>query len=739
MNDPFEITDAPEPATTTAKHLEGLNESQLEAVENIDGPVLVLAGAGTGKTRVLTTRLAHILMERKARPGEMLAVTFTNKAAREMQERVAGVLGTSVEGWWVGTFHALCARMLRRNAELVGLKSNFTIIDTDDQLRLIKQILLEREMDVKRNPPRTFLFTIQGWKDRALEPDEVPPGEVMDAVGGDAIDVYKDYQSRLRAVNAADFGDLLMHAVKVLQKNPDILAEYQNRFRYIMVDEYQDTNAAQYMWLKLLAKTHANICCVGDDDQSIYSWRGADVGNILSFEKDFSNARIVRLERNYRSTPHILGAASGLISFNEDRLGKTLWTDVNDGEKVRVHGVFDSGVEARFVGDEIESRHRKKENLSSMAILVRTSAQTREFEERLITLGIPYQVIGGLRFYERKEIRDAVAYLRIISQPDDDLAFERVVNFPKRGIGDAAMQTLHIHARARGIPLTAAVDELISSDELRPTPRKALALLMSDFSRWRASSLELPPAELCNMVINESGIIEHWKRDKSIEAPGRVDNLKEMVVGLEQFDSLQNFLEHVSLVMENEENKSTDKLSIMTLHAAKGLEFDTVFLPGWEEGLFPHQRSLDEAGTEGLEEERRLAYVGITRAKKRALVTYASRRRLFGQWKPALPSRFVDELPNEHTDRGLEDDLEEPGGYSEFSSPRQRARSGQQRESISYHQVGTDAGDLKIGQRVFHQKFGYGRISELEGDKLEIDFEKAGPKKVMASFVELAE
>ena len=746
MTDPFEITDAinaPEPPAETAsksRHLQGLNESQLEAVENIDGPVLVLAGAGTGKTRVLTTRLAHILMERKARPGEMLAVTFTNKAAREMQERVADVLGTSVEGWWVGTFHALCARMLRRNAELVGLKSNFTIIDTDDQLRLIKQILLEREMDVKRNPPRTFLFTIQGWKDRALEPDEVPPGEVMDAVGGDALDVYQDYQARLLAVNAADFGDLLMHAVKVLQKNPDVLAEYQNRFRYIMVDEYQDTNAAQYMWLKLLAKTHANICCVGDDDQSIYSWRGADVGNILSFEADFSGARIVRLERNYRSTPHILGAASGLIAKNEGRLGKTLWTDIDDGEKVRVQGVFDSGEEARFVGDEIESRHRKKENLSSMAILVRTSAQTREFEERLITLGIPYQVIGGLRFYERREIRDAVAYLRIISQPDDDLAFERIVNFPKRGIGQAAMQTIHVHARARNIPLTAAVDELISSDELRPTPRKALALLMSDFSRWRASSLELPPAELCNMVINESGIIENWKMDKSIEAPGRVDNLKEMVVGLEQFDSLQNFLEHVSLVMENEEAKGSDKISLMTLHAAKGLEFDTVFLPGWEEGLFPHQRSLDEAGTEGLEEERRLAYVGITRAKKRALVSYAARRRLFGQWQSALPSRFVDELPDEHTERGIGDgmegDMNAGGGYSEFSLPKKRARARRQNENVSYHQVGTDAGDLEIGQRVFHQKYGYGHIRNIEGDKLEIDFEKAGLKKVMASFVE---
>ena len=750
MSDPFELNETTNHADPQSgnngthpdskpRHLSGLNESQLEAVENIDGPVLVLAGAGTGKTRVLTTRLAHILLERKARPGEIMAVTFTNKAAREMQERVAGVLGTSVEGWWVGTFHALCARMLRRNAELVGLKPNFTIIDTDDQLRLIKQILLAREIDVKRWPPRNFLFAIQGWKDRALEPDEVPPGEVMDAVGGDALDVYVDYQARLRAVNAADFGDLLMHAVKVLQKNPDVLAHYQNRFRYILVDEYQDTNAAQYMWLKLLAKNHKNICCVGDDDQSIYSWRGADVGNILSFEKDFPGARTVRLERNYRSTPHILGAASGLIANNEGRLGKTLWTDIDEGEKVRAHGVLDSGLEARFIGDEIEMRQRKKENLSSMAILVRTSAQTREFEERLITLGISYQVIGGLRFYERREIRDAVAYLRVISSPEDDLAFERIVNFPKRGIGEAAMQTIHVHARARKISLTAAIDELVITDELRPAPRKALGALMSDFSRWRESAIALPPAELCDLVIKESGIIEHWKMDKSIEAPGRIENLKEMIVGLEQFDSLQGFLEHVSLVMENEENKSTDKLSIMTMHAAKGLEFDTVFLPGWEEGLFPHQRSLDEAGTEGLEEERRLAYVALTRAKKRALVTSAASRRLFGQWQSALPSRFLDELPEQHTERS---DLGEAGGgmMDDFTPARQSRRGGarrRQNESVAYRQMDGNSDDtLEIGQRVFHQKFGYGRICALDGDKLEVDFEKAGSKKVMASFVE---
>ncbi len=744
MNDPFEIigeSPAAAPASTPMRprpYLDGLNESQLEAVQTVDGPVLVLAGAGTGKTRVLTTRLAHILREGKARPGELLAVTFTNKAAREMQERVGQMLSTSVDGWWVGTFHALGARILRRHAELVGLKPNYTILDTDDQLRLIKQLLIARDIDAKRSPPRLFLSVIQSWKDRALMPDAVPAGDAADGVGGEALDIYADYQTRLGQVNAADFGDLLMLAVKVLQENPDVLSEYQKRFRYILVDEYQDTNVAQYLWLRLLAKKHANICCVGDDDQSIYSWRGAEVGNILRFESDFPGAKVVRLERNYRSTPHILGAASGLISQNEGRLGKTLWTEVDAGEKVRVEGVWDSTEEARLVGDEIDARHHKGERLSTMAVLVRTSAQTREFEERLITLGIPYQVIGGLRFYERREIRDAVAYLRIIAQPDDDLAFERIINFPRRGIGEVVMQTLHIHARARSISLSAAVAELVTTDELRPAVRKTLAALLADFSRWRAESIEKTPAELCELVMKESGVIEHWKRDKSIEAPGRVDNLEELVVGLEAFENLQGFLEHVSLVMEIEGAKDIDKVSLMTLHGAKGLEFDTVFLPGWEEGLFPHQRSLDETGSEGLEEERRLAYVGLTRAKRFAFITFAARRRLFGQWQSALPSRFIDELPPEHTERSFDDgDATSSGGFGEAAPTyTPRPKRNRKKEMLAAQPTGVSANELAVGQRVFHQKFGYGRIDNMDGEKLEIAFEKAGTKKVMASFVE---
>lgn len=756
-SDPFDLTDPQDapprpgasaparPGATT--YLDTLNESQREAVEATDGPVLVLAGAGTGKTRVLTTRLGHILTQGKARPGEILAVTFTNKAAREMQERVGSMLGTPVEGWWVGTFHALGARILRRHAELVGLKPNFTILDSDDQVRLLKQILDARDIDPKRYPPRTFSAVIQRWKDRALMPEKVPSSEAADQLDGHGIDVYKDYQAQLKRLNAADFGDLLLLCVKLFQDQPDVLKSFQHRFRYILVDEYQDTNVAQYLWLRLLAQTHKNICCVGDDDQSIYSWRGAEVGNILRFEKDFPGAKVVRLERNYRSTPHILGAASGLIAKNEGRLGKTLWTDLNEGEKVGVHGVWDSVEEARWVGDEIEARQAKGEGLNTMAILVRTSAQTREFEERMITLGIPYQVIGGLRFYERREIRDAVAYLRIIAQPDDDLAFQRIVNFPKRGLGDKTIQTLHLHARARGISLTTAVAELSATDELTPRARKTLADLMVQFSNWRREAGERPPSELMDIVLSEAGIIEHWKLDKSLEAPGRVENLKELVVGLSEFDTMTSFLEHVSLVMDNEDLTTTDKVTMMTLHGAKGLEFNTVFLPGWEEGLFPHQRALDETGVQGLEEERRLAYVGLTRARQMALISFAANRRIFGQWQSSLPSRFVDELPLEHVERA--GDLGIASGFNEGPSEAfkmktnagygggwKRAASRPPADEIVYAPARVSQGGLDIGQRIFHQKFGYGTIRALDGDKLDIAFEKAGRKKVMASFVE---
>ncbi len=747
MSDPFELADEPAPSATQpvreAPYLQGLNESQREAVEAIEGPVLVLAGAGTGKTRVLTTRLAHILMQNRANLGEMLAVTFTNKAAGEMKERVSHLVGRPVEGWWVGTFHAIGARILRANAELVGLTPKFTILDADDQVRLIKQLLDVHDIDEKRYPPRAISGIIQRWKDRGFLPDKVP---TSDAEHGDGkvLDLYQDYQARLQTLNAVDFGDLLLLCLKLFQENPEVLKQYQRRFRYVLVDEYQDTNVAQYLWLRLLGQEHRNICCVGDDDQSIYSWRGAEVGNILRFEEDFPGARVVRLERNYRSTPHILAAASELIKFNEGRLGKTLWTDVNEGEKIRVRGVWDGEAEARLIGEEIEAYQVKGENLRNMAVLVRAGFQTREFEERFITLGVPYRVIGGPRFYERQEIRDAVAYLRVVSQPDDDLAFERIVNTPTRGIGKTSLQVIHVYARAERISLTRAITALSETDELRPQARKALVDIMAMFDRWRMQSATQVPAELCKQILEDSGYIDMWRAKKDPDAPGRLDNLKELVVALEDFETLGAFLEHVSLVMENEERSDIDKVNIMTLHGAKGLEFQTVFLPGWEEGLFPNQRSLDEGGLASLEEERRLAYVGITRARVRAMVSFAANRRVYGQWQSQTPSRFVDELPAEHIDMFSESGVyaRRDGMLNQTEDPfanvdgvgRSRRRMVEATQSPRFKPEGDGEG-LGVGTRIFHQKFGYGRVLTIDGDKLEIDFEKAGQKRVMASFV----
>ncbi|MBT3238634.1 MAG: UvrD-helicase domain-containing protein [Rhodospirillaceae bacterium] len=724
-----------QPTTAQPVYLDSLNEDQRHAVEAVDGPVLVLAGAGTGKTRVLTTRLGHILMQGKASPWEILAVTFTNKAAREMQNRVSGLLGRETDGWWVGTFHALGARILRRHAEAVGLKSNFTILDSDDQIRLLKQLMAESGIDEKRAPARSLMAIIQRWKDRGLMPDKVSDTEESEAADGKMMALYGAYQERLQTLNAADFGDLLLLPVELFTRQPEVLEQYRNKFRYILVDEYQDTNVAQYLWLRLLARVHGNICCVGDDDQSIYSWRGAEVGNILRFEKDFPGAKVVRLERNYRSTPHILAAASGLISHNEGRLGKTLWTDLNDGDKVRVRGVWDGIEEARVVGDEIEAIHRRGEKLNEMAVLVRAGFQTREFEERLITLGVPYRVLGGARFYERMEIRDAIAYLRIIAQPDDDLAFERIVNTPKRGLGKSTMQALHQYARGANIPLLQASRQLIETDDLRPQARKALAGLLGDLDRWRGLAKEVDHTELMARVLGESGYEDMWRADKTPEAPGRLENLKELQTALEEFDDLAGFLEHISLVMENESSSSDDKVTLMTLHGAKGLEFDTVFLPGWEEGLFPHQRALDEGHGKALEEERRLAYVGLTRARKAAHVSFAANRRIYGNWQSAIPSRFVEELPADHVDVSAERGVY--GGGFDNEKPRFRSSGRSHRTEPTWATTtSSGSGDFEIGQRIFHQKFGYGAIREIDGDKLEIAFEKAGTKKVMAGFVE---
>jgi DNA helicase II / ATP-dependent DNA helicase PcrA len=753
------------PVPREPPYFTGLNKEQREAVEAVDGPVLVLAGAGTGKTRVLTTRLAHILATRRAWPGQILCVTFTNKAAREMKERIGALIGGVVEGMqWLGTFHSIGAKMLRRHAELAGLKSNFTILDTDDQLRLMKQLIEAEGVDEKRWPARTLASMIDGWKNRGLRPDDVSEGEAQGYAFGKGKSLYRQYQERLKALNAADFGDLLLETLHILKTQPDILADYRDRFRYMLVDEYQDTNVVQYLWLNLLARGSGNVCVVGDDDQSIYGWRGAEVENILRFERDFPGAKVIRLERNYRSTPAILGAASGLIAANKGRLGKTLWTEGEPGEKIRVAGVWDAEEEARNVAAEAEDQHRQGQLYSQMAILVRASFQMREFEDRFISLGLPYRVIGGPRFYERQEIRDAMAYLRLIAQGDDDLAFERIVNKPKRGIGDASVATLHAFARARQMPLLSAAREIAETDELPPKARKALTELSGNFARWSDTAKVLPHTELAEMVLDECGYTDMLKADKSAEAPGRLDNLKEFVRSMEGFESLAAFLEHVSLVMEIAQDESGDRINLMTLHAAKGLEFNTVFLPGWEEGLFPSQRTMDENGLAGLEEERRLAYVGLTRARQRIRISFAANRRVHGSWQSALPSRFIKEIPEDHVDATVDEGFY--GGYAGFRDNENAASFGSTYDSPGWKRAqanraaaaGTvrsrpplieaqawsvqtsDPGASQYARddRVFHQKFGYGRVRFVEGNKLTVEFDKAGEKRVIDQFVSRA-
>ena len=773
----FDEHDAFEGASLSARamaarpmpYMDGLNPAQRAAVEAMDGPVLMLAGAGTGKTKALTTRIVHLLNTGRARPNEILAVTFTNKAAKEMKNRVGGMLGQSIEGMpWLGTFHAICVKLLRRHAELVGLKSNFTILDTDDQIRLLKQLISAGNIDDKRWPARMLAGIIDNWKNRAWTPDKVPAGEAG-AYNNRGTEFYEAYQIRLRELNAVDFGDLLLHVVTIFQKHDDVLQQYQRWFKYILVDEYQDTNVAQYLWLRLLAASHKNICCVGDDDQSIYGWRGAEVGNILRFEKDFPGAHVVRLEQNYRSTPHILAAASGVIKGNKGRLGKELWTAAEDGEKVRLIGHWDGEEEARWIGEEIEavqggSRGMRAFSLDEMAILVRASHQMRAFEDRFLTIGMPYRVIGGPRFYERLEIRDAMAYFRVVTSPSDDLAFDRIYNTPKRGLGDKARQTIQRVARENGVSLVQGARMVVEQGLIGGKGGGQLAHLVEGIARWgrMAGDGEISHMELAEIILDDSGYTAMWQNDKTPEAPGRLENLKELVKALEQFENLQGFLEHVSLIMDNASGDEDEKVSIMTLHAAKGLEFPVVFLPGWEDGLFPSQRSMDESGQKGLEEERRLAYVGITRAEELCTISFAGNRRVFGQWQSALPSRFIDELPADHVDvltppglygggygaagmgggvkSSLEDRVASANVYNSPGWKRLQARS-QQRPISQPSEARNTVIDMQassshtIGERVFHQKFGYGAIIGIEGDKLEIAFEKAGVKKVVAQYV----
>mgnify|MGYP001483757916 FL=1 len=752
-------------AARSFPYLDELNEEQRKAVEALDGPVLMLAGAGTGKTKALTARVVHLLNMRRANPNQILAVTFTNKAAREMKNRVGNMLGQVAEGMpWMGTFHSISVKILRRNAELVGLKSNFTILDTDDQLRLLKQLIQAENIDDKRWPARLLAGLIDRWKNRSWLPAEVPSSEST-AYNNQGTELYEQYQKRLKQLNAVDFGDLLLYCIEIFKKNQDILKKYQSFFRYILVDEYQDTNVAQYLWLRLLAGDHKNICCVGDDDQSIYGWRGAEVGNILRFEKDFPGATVIRLEQNYRSTPHILAAAAGVIATNEGRLGKKLWTSLETGEKVRLIGHWDGEEEARWIGEEIEAiqqgtRGEPPKSLEHLAILVRASHQMRMFEDRFLTIGLPYRVIGGPRFYERMEIRDAMAYLRIVTSSEDDLAFERIINTPKRGLGDKAQQKIQLKARQYSTSLVEGAKILLSEKVLGGKGAIELGILLSNIQRWEnlLKDRAMSHIELAELILDESGYTGMWQNDKTPDAPGRLENLKELVKALENFENIQGFLEHVSLVMDNDTDEGEEKVSIMTLHAAKGLEFPVVFLPGWEDGLFPSQRSMDESGLKGLEEERRLAYVGITRAETLCTISFAGNRRIFGQWQSSLPSRFIDEMPADHVEVltppglygggygavGMNSSLEKEAmaadgydspGWKRLQNKSKRSTLGHPKDSKNLIIDATASSIFKNGDRVFHQKFGYGNIQEIEGDKLLIEFDKAGNKKVVSKFI----
>ena len=738
-------------------YLAKLNPPQRQAVEAVDGAVLVLAGAGTGKTRVLTTRIAHLLMTKRAFAGQILAVTFTNKAAREMVERVQHLLertaseddlrqGNLTQGMWLGTFHSIAARILRRHAEHVGLTSSFSILDTDDQIRLMKTLLKDANYDEKQTPAKGILATIQSWKDRGLRPQDVTESWMTHPSSALALQMYKVYQNRLRTLNACDFGDLLLHNLALFKEHPQILNEYAKRFRYILVDEYQDTNVGQYLWLRLLAVGYGNICCVGDDDQSIYGWRGAEVGNILKFEQDYPDAVVIRLEQNYRSTSHILSAASAVIANNQGRLGKTLWTEDAGGERIHVKSVWDDNEEARFIGEEVEARQRDKIPLKDMAILVRAGFQTRAFEERLLQLGVPYRVVGGLRFYERQEIRDAIAYLRVIDQPRDDLAFERIINTPKRGLGKATMEQLHICARDMNSSMMDACEHLLHVGQLKGKTAQTIQAFANQRAAWADKAQHLSPAEILRLVMDESGYLAMWQAEKTPEAQGRVENLRELERALAEFPSITAFLEHVGLVMDKEEAAQDDILSIMTLHAAKGLEFDTVFLPGWEEGVFPHQRAMDESGAKGLEEERRLAYVGITRAKRLLYISHAANRRIYNQWQSSAPSRFLKELP----EKDVELLAGGPQAFSAAAGPQLMQRrvedifatvnrfvATQQSQKSTTEPVQHVASTGLAGKRVLHVKFGYGRVLNDTNGNLEISFENAGKKKVMKDYVKV--
>ncbi len=635
-----------------SEYLKNLNEAQTEAVTHLEGPLLIVAGAGSGKTKVLTSRIAHIIAKKKAYPNQILSVTFTNKAAKEMQSRVSKILGASATGLsWLGTFHSICAKLLRKHASAVNLSSNFTIIDNDDQIRLIKNICKAENIDVKQLAPRYILAIIDKWKNKGQYPNEVNIN-IKDIYEKTTLPVYKIYQQKLTDLNACDFGDLILHVVKILEKNDDIREIYSRNFKYILVDEYQDTNYIQSRWLNLLTQKNKNLCCVGDDDQSIYSWRGAEIKNFLEFDQIYENTKVIRLEQNYRSTQNILSVASELISYNQNRVGKTLKTTMEEGELIQLNCYKNGKDEAIGVSDEIE-KINKKYSLNDITILVRAIFQTREFEERFLKIGLPYRIIGGIKFYERAEIKDCIAYLRIVHQDKDDLAFERILNNPKRSIGDNTLKLIHEFSKKESVSLESASRKMIEKNLIKPKTKQGLSIFLNLLTKWRndLNHKKINHVKLLQTILDESGYSAMLKNKKDIDNENKLENIKELLSAMKEFDNLESFLEHVSLATSVDQDWNGQKVNMMTMHAAKGLEFDVVFLPGWEEGLFPHQKSIEEKGQNGLEEERRLAYVGITRAKKKALISFSMNRFYQGDWIDSMASRFIDELPNDYLEK----------------------------------------------------------------------------------------
>ena len=732
---------------SASNYLNTLNIQQKEAILHSEGPLLILAGAGSGKTKVLTTRVAQLIKDKKCFGNQILCVTFTNKAANEMRERILKLTNNKSNSIpWLGTFHSISNKILRKHAEAVGLKPSFTILDTLDQLKLIKNILTAENIDIKKNPPKLIAYLIDHWKNKALLPANVKINS-SDYSKINALKIYKVYQEKLRLMNCVDFGDLILHCVTIFKNFKEIQETFKKNFKYILVDEYQDTNYVQNLWLSLITNDSKNICVVGDDDQSIYSWRGAEVKNILDFEKNFTNTKIVKLEQNYRSTKNIINTASSLISNNDDRLGKKIWSDLHNGDKVRVNSFSDGRDEATGISDIIEKELIKHFSLNDISILVRAAFQTREFEERFIKIGLPYRVIGGMKFYERAEIKDALCYLRLIQQKNDDIAFERIINNPKRSIGDSTLKKLHDLSRVKNKNLFDTADEILNEDELKPKTKESLKQFIRLVKTWTKLSEQLDHVQLLERVLDESGYTQMLINEKSPEAEARLENLKELRASMKNYSNLVEFLENISLQTSIDEEWEGEKINLMTIHAAKGLEFNCVFLPGWEEGIFPHQKSIEEKGDQAVQEERRLAYVALTRAKQRLFISFANNRKYYGNnnsndWMPSMPSRFIDELDKQYLEinEAAKDNDQDFEFSQDFNYVEEKKSPGwkrylQEKEKIKTINYTNNLTNFKIGQGVEHETFGKGKVIHIDGNKLLINFKDSGEKKVIDKYL----